>query len=38
VGRKQDGTPGAEVLWRGWQRIQEAVRLYDLLPRVARCV
>ncbi len=37
-GRKGDGPPGAEVLWRGWQRIREAVTLYDLLQRGARCV
>ncbi len=31
LGRTGDGTPGAEVLWRGWLRVQAAITLYSLL-------
>jgi hypothetical protein len=38
LGRKHDGHPGAEVLWRGWQRAREAIRLQGLLHQGVRCV
>ena len=31
LGRKQDGPPGARVLWRGWQRLQDIAATWVLL-------
>jgi hypothetical protein len=31
LGRKQDGPPGARVLWRGWQRLQDIAATWILL-------
>lgn len=32
AGRRADREPGPLVLMRGWLRVQEAIRLYELLP------
>lgn len=31
LGRKSDGDPGVNVLWRGWQRLQDIVATWRLL-------
>ena len=31
LGRKHDGPPGARVLWRGWQRLQDLAAAWALL-------
>ncbi len=33
LGRKGDGEPGVTVLWRGWQRLQDFVRLWRIVQR-----
>ena len=31
LNRKGDGAPGVKVLWRGWQRLQDMVKIWRLL-------
>lgn len=31
LGRKGDGEPGVQTLWRGWRRLQDLVALWDIL-------
>lgn len=31
LARKQDGQPGVTVIWRGWQRLQDAVAMWQIL-------
>ncbi len=38
AGRTGDGDPGPLTLWRGWQRIQEAVTLQRLYEEQGKCV
>jgi len=30
IGRKSDGQPGVKVLWRGWQRLQDLVAMWNI--------
>ena len=36
LGRKQDGQPGVQCLWRGWQRLEDMVVGWQLAQAVAR--
>ncbi|WP_281244587.1 IS4 family transposase [Thermoflavimicrobium dichotomicum] len=31
LGRKSDGVPGARVLWRGFQRLQDLTFMWNIL-------
>lgn len=31
LARKRDGQPGVTVIWRGWQRLQDAVAIWQIL-------
>ena len=37
LGRKGDGLPGWQTLWRGWDRLLILVQGYDLAHRVEKC-
>lgn len=31
IGRKSDGQPGVKVMWRGWQRLQDLARMWEIV-------
>ena len=37
LGRKGDGFPGPQVLWRGWRRLEDITTMFGLLNRDANC-
>lgn len=37
LGRKGDGFPGSEVLWRGWRRLVDLTAMYELLNAEKKC-
>jgi hypothetical protein len=37
LGRKGDGFPGPQVLWRGWRRLEDITAIFSILSRQETC-